>query len=411
MRTMEKALESNFWKYTLYLITHKRLFITILGVYLLTVPGATPNSIGIMLLFGNLAGFIFEIPSGYFADKLGHKNALIFSSFLLAISSLFFLIGENISLFILGSIVMNIGWAFHSGTASAFLHETLRALNRENEYAKISGKLRSIGFAVPILFIVFIPFLVSISYKLPFLIALIVDIIGILITLSFVKPSITPEEIKEISTTNFKKVIKEGYSLGFFKYGLFIAFISGLTLSISGFKDAYQSFIGIPVIYYGLFFGASRAIIALLLAFTGKIKESLSLHQFLFLKLILVLGLVFSLAFISVPWVVVVTLMLLSIIHWGLGEAENSYLLDIIKSSKFKATLLSSTSLIKTLLIAIVGYGMGVLIVATSYQSNFLYLGLSFSIFLILFYIYIVRQKSKSMSGTLFSPKIRKIVR
>ena len=40
------------------------------------------------------------------------------------------------------------------------------------------GKISSIGFAVPIIFMVVAPFLVGISYKIPFFIALIIDFIA-----------------------------------------------------------------------------------------------------------------------------------------------------------------------------------------------------------------------------------------
>ena len=137
-----------------------------MGAYYLTIPDVTPEGIGIILLAGSFAGFIFEIPSGYVSDKIGHKTALVMSRLFMLVSTLFFLLANNIVFLILGGILMGIGHAFHSGTGSAFMHETLRGLKRENEYAKVMGKISSIGFAVPIIFMVLTPFLVSISFKI-----------------------------------------------------------------------------------------------------------------------------------------------------------------------------------------------------------------------------------------------------
>jgi len=67
-----------------------------------------------------------------------------------------------------------------SGTVSAFSYETLRGLGREKDYAKVQGKLRSIGFAVPIIFLVVIPALFAVDIRLPFLFSLVVDLIGLL---------------------------------------------------------------------------------------------------------------------------------------------------------------------------------------------------------------------------------------
>src|SRR3989344_3349293 len=162
---MQKLLQGNIWKYTLLLIANKRIFVAILGAYYLTIPDVTPEGIGIILLAGSLAGFIFEIPSGYVSDKIGHKTALVLSRLFMLVSTLFFLFASNIIFLILGGVFMSMAHAFHSGTGSAFMHETLRGLKREKEYAKVMGKISSIGFAIPIVFMVLTPFLVSISFK------------------------------------------------------------------------------------------------------------------------------------------------------------------------------------------------------------------------------------------------------
>jgi len=70
---MQKLLQGNIWKYTLLLIANKRIFVAILGAYYLTIPDVNAAGIGIILLAGSLAGFVFEIPSGYVSDKIGHK--------------------------------------------------------------------------------------------------------------------------------------------------------------------------------------------------------------------------------------------------------------------------------------------------------------------------------------------------
>ncbi|MBI2025211.1 hypothetical protein HYT04_00270, partial [Candidatus Kaiserbacteria bacterium] len=86
---MPAALKSNIWKYTILLVTNKRVFVAILGVYYLTIPGVTPFWIGIFLLAGNGASFIFDIPSSYIADKIGHKQAIVLSRIIIFFSTFF----------------------------------------------------------------------------------------------------------------------------------------------------------------------------------------------------------------------------------------------------------------------------------------------------------------------------------
>jgi len=212
---MQITLQKNIWKYTLLLIANKRIFAAVLGAYYLTIPNVNAAGIGIILLTGSLAGFAFEIPSGYISDKIGHKQALVISRVFILLSTILFLVANNIVFLILAGVALSTGAAFHSGTGSAFMHETLKGLGREKDYASVMGKVSSIGFAVPIVFMVLVPFLVSVSFKLPFAIALVTDLVGLFAALSLAAPSVPQEEVKEIGVTNFRQVLREGYRLIF----------------------------------------------------------------------------------------------------------------------------------------------------------------------------------------------------
>lgn len=389
---MEKNLQNNIWKYALLLIANKRIFVAILGAYYLTIPDVTPKIIGIILLAGSLSGFIFEIPSGYMSDKIGHKQALVTSRVLMLLSTIFFLIGGNITFLILGAIFLSASAAFHSGTGSAFMHETLQGLKREHEYAKVMGKISSIGFAVPIIFMVLVPFLVSVSYKTPFLIALVIDVIGLLAAISLVVPPVPQKHIEEIGATNFKQVLQEGYRLNYFSVALFSGIVSGTLFSIGGFRAPYQTFLEIPVIWFGVFFGIGRAFASLMLAYSGKLKKYFTLPSFYGFQLVIYTILILVLGIISSWWVVVTAFIIINAFQWGLSKIDEGYQLDIIKSSKFKATLLSTGSQIDQAVSAISSFGVGFIIERVSYQYGFLYSGIIFLIILFPLYLYLVRR-------------------
>ena len=396
---MEQKLRSNIWKYAVLLIANKRIFVAILGAYYLTIPGVTPQGIGIILLAGSLAGFLFEIPSGYVSDKMGHKAALVLSRVFMFVSTLFFLLADNIFFLVLGGIFLSTGNAFHSGTGSAFMHETLRGLKREDEYAEVTGKIGSIGFAVPIILTVLTPFLVEVSFKAPFVVGLVMDLIGILAAFSLMTPPVPQEEIDEIKITKFRQVVAEGRRLHFFVFALFSGIISGTLFGVGGFRAPYQMFLEVPVIWYGVLFGAGRLLASIMMAYSGKIRKKISLFSlygfrlFLYTFLILVLGLVSN-------WqIVVVTFIIINAFQWGLSKIGGSYMIDIIKTSKFKATLLSIRAQLGQFVGAVVSFGVGFMIEHFSYQQGFLYLGIIFFVILFPFYLYIIsRYKDINMA-------------
>ena len=388
---MNNSLQSNIWKYAILLVTNKRMFVAILSAYYLTIPDVTVQSIGIIMLFGSLAGFFFEIPSGYFSDKMGHKQALVLSRVFVLFSTTFFLFANNLFLLILGSAFLAISHAFLSGTGSAFMHETLSGLGRDDEYTKIMGKVSSVGYAVPIILIMLVPFLVNISFKLPFVIGLIIDAVGLVVALSFVVPKVSQKQIEEINTKNFRQVIAEGLDLHFFRHAIFGAIMGGLLFSIGAFRAPYQILLGIPVIYFGVFHSIGRVGASLLLAYSGKLKQRLTIISFYRFEIVLFALLLLSLAFVSNPWIIVIVFLVINAFQWGLGQVRNGFILEIIKKNQFKATLLSTKSQLATLIGGMTSLGLGLIIENTSYQTAYLYLAIVFLAILIPLYLYIAK--------------------
>jgi len=369
---MKKKLKSNIWKYTIHLITNKRTYMTILGVYLLTLPESTPNTLGLLLLIGNFTNFIFEIPSGYISDKIGHKKALIIGRTLLLFSTFFYFLGINLFTFILGAIFLSIGHSFISGTGVAFMHETLSELKMDKKYSQIMGKMNSIGFAVPIIFIFTIPFLTNINFRVAFIIPLILDVIGLLAIISLYQPQKSQYDIEELTTTNFKDILKESIQLKFLPYCFLLALIAGSISSASNFKSIYQEFLNVPIIYYGIFWGLSRVLVSLLLLTNYKIKTRISFHQFLKLKIIFAIILISSLYFIQTPYLVVIIFIFIAAFNWSFREVKNHFILEIINKSKFKATLLSIITLLTSIIIGAFSFIIGYLSTLYSYPISFL---------------------------------------
>jgi MFS family permease len=339
-----------------------------------------------------LSGFLFEIPSGYLSDKIGHKLALVVSRILMIFSTISFLFADNVTLMILGSVFLSISFSFLSGTGNAFMHETLKALGRDSEYAKVMGKASAIGFAIPIAFSVLVPFLISVSYKAPFIISLVIDVIGLFAVLSLKKPPVPAKSIEEVGPTNFKQVIQEGWRLNFFSLALFSGIVSGVLFSIGGFRAPYQIFLEIPVIWFGVFHGLGRALASLILAYGGELKKHLTLVSFQKFQLIAYTILILTLGLSQTWWVAVLAFMLINGLQWGLSQIDTGFQLEVIKQSKFKATLLSVNAQIGQGTSAVFAFGTGVLIERTSYQYGFLAIGVISFLILFPLYLYIVRK-------------------
>ncbi len=391
--TQPANLESNIWKYTVSLITNKRAFVAILGAYYLTIPDVTAQTIGLLATIGSLSGFLFEIPSGYLSDKLGHKQTLVLAHMLMIVSTISFLVADSVSLLIGGSVFMSLSQAFRSGTGAAFMHETLRGLGRENDYAKVAGKASSLGFAIPIALMVSVPFLVSISYKLPFVIGLVSDVVGLLVVLTLVVPHVPLAHVEEVSATNFRQVMKEGFRLGYFKYAMLNAVIAGALFVFAIFRAPYQTLLGLPVIWFGVLLGTGRALASTMLFFSGSLKQRFAdIHTFNRFRIMVYAAFMLLLAISTNLWVVATVFVVVNGFQWGLSQTSQGFTMEIIRESKFKATLLSVSSQLGSLISAAAVFGFGLAVARTSYPTAFLVLMICFLVITTSLYVYIVRK-------------------
>lgn len=88
-------------------------------------------------------------------------------------------------------------------------------------------------------------------------------------------------------------------------------------------------------------------------------------------------------------WIVASAFIALNAFQWGMSKVEEGYLLDIVKTSNFKATLLSLKALIGEVVTAITGFGVGILIQNYGFQMGFSVLGIALILFLVALQTYI----------------------
>jgi len=391
----DKNILTNIWKYTIFLITNKRVFVAIIAVYYLTIPGVNALGISYILLASNITGFLFEIPSGYLADKIGHKKTLVLSRIFSVISSVFFLAAWNLPSLIVAGIFMSLANAFTSGTGSAFMHESLRSIGRDQEYGKIMGKVKSLGFSIPLFISVSVPFLVAIDIKWPFVVGLVMDLIGLVVSLTLVSPISQKVGIEEVGLKNFKKILTEGNKLGYLKYALYSGVVGGLLFSIGSFRGPYQEAAGVAVMYFGLFFGAGRLFASFLLWNSVHLQRLFTLKKFYFWQTAIYIAIFLVLGLTANPWVVVILFAFQNGIKWGLTELEDSYLLPLIKESRNKATLLSVGAQMEQLIGGLVSPLIGWFIFTYSYQQGMLSFALLLMVITIPLFFFVFKNFKK----------------
>lgn len=389
-------INGNIWKFTVHTIMSRRAYAPFLTIFLLTMPSATARTIGLLTLIGQMVGFVFEIPSGYISDRIGHKKALVIARTTMVLSTVCYIFANEVWWFFAGAILLAIGLAFVSGTSAAFMHDTLVVLGKDAQYASIMGKIRSIGFAVPIIFIILLSTVAGLNFRIAFLIALLIDIIGLIAVILLKNPSIKKQTIKEIGPKNFFTVLKEFTTVGWMPFVIAESIVFGIVFGVTmGFRSPYQEMLGFSIAMIGILWAISRLCISSLLVANGWIYKRLSFKQFIVLR-----TLVFSVSFLCIGlvsnmWLVAMFFIFGNTAMCGLSSAGSQYHLEFIKKSSSKATLLSVIALMKKIFTAVVGLTMGLLVTRFYFQKTYLMVGIF--LILVIFGIMVFVRKPKAI--------------
>jgi MFS family permease len=397
---LPKNLESNIWKMMIHFSTNKRPYLLFLTIFLLTMPNATAQTIGLLTLVGQLAGFILEIPSGYISDKIGHKNALILSRASLVFSTACYVFAHSVPWFFVGAIFLTIGTAFASGTTNAFLHDTLIAIKKEKNFAAITGKIRSIGFIVPSLFIFILSMIAEQGLRLVFIVSLISDIVGLITIMSLVNP---PKEHStgETSVKDLLNIFKTFLKMPWVRFVLIDSLSFGILFgALMGFQNPYQEILGFSLFSIGILWILSRLFVSSLLLINGHVHNVLSFSQFTILRIFIYGFLFIGIGFTQNMWLVAALFIVINMTAWGLKSAESQYDLEYINESDSKATLLSMKSFVSNLFSGIFGLLMGTLVFTYSYQEAYMFMG-TLLIGVVTFAVFFLKNKSLALKRNL----------
>ncbi len=380
----QRELKSNIWKYFLIILTNRRNYIPILAIYFLTLPNATAQQIGLYIGIGWLAGFLLEIPSGYISDKFGHKKTLILAKFFMLISTLFFIFGNSLPYFILGSSFIALGFAFTSGTGGAFLHNTLVGLKREKDYGDIDGKIRAKASLVSVGMILLLPLLTKIALVLPIKIYLIFDVVGILTVFSLYSPKIKYSAEDEEGEKIWSQ-LKRFKGTGFYVTSLFVGFIGGFIMALSPFKEPFVESLGFPIIFIGSIMAFSR-VVWFIVGHNLKILKKIKLKKLLFYEIFFFSGLLILSSQLRNPYFIgLIFATMIGYYHGRSSLIGEHYLNNFLINKRYKATMLSIKQQIGKLFEAGIVLSIG-FIMAISFSLGFLVAGICMLVVLVSIY-------------------------
>jgi len=100
-----------------------------------------------ILAAGELAITVLEVPTGWLADRYGHRASLIVGSLVQVLGMLVCWLGEGAAGALTASLLVALGDAFRSGADQALLYRSCTALGRPSEFQKREAWANSLKLA------------------------------------------------------------------------------------------------------------------------------------------------------------------------------------------------------------------------------------------------------------------------
>ena len=103
-----------------------------------------PDVVAAILAAGDVALLVLEIPTGWFADRFGHRASLLLGSLVQVAAMLCCWLGTGVPELVAASVLVAIGDGFRSGADEALLFRSCIAMGRQERFLTIASRAHTL---------------------------------------------------------------------------------------------------------------------------------------------------------------------------------------------------------------------------------------------------------------------------
>lgn len=160
--------------------------------------GVSLEEVFYLTLVWSITSLIFEVPSGYLADRFGRKRTLMLGALFLLCAWVATWFAHGFLPFVGVFVLMSLAFSMFSGTEEAMLYDSLKELHKENEMTKYNGRLSSARH----IFKIFVPtigaFIAKDLLESQFHILIGIDVLAIIVSFIIFSQLIEPKHKKSV---------------------------------------------------------------------------------------------------------------------------------------------------------------------------------------------------------------------
>jgi MFS family permease len=388
-----RALRANLWK--LYLIQICRWFLLLMPVLVLFYQenGLDLQDVFIVQAFYSVCIIVFEVPSGYFADRLGRRQSMLIGTVSAAIGFGIYAFSHTLPEILCAQFFIAIGGSFISGSDTALLYDTLIELKQADQYQRIAGRLSSIGNFSEGIAGLLGGLLALLSLRTPLYYQAALMLVAIPLVWSLTEPE---RHTGERSESTFKAIVAiVRYAL----HGhaeikwliLYSSLVGNSTLTIVWLVQPYLQAVDLPLAFFGAAWAALQFSVGLFAINAYRIESLLGRRNALISLILLSSAGYLLLSQFQTLWATAF-LFIFYLVRGINGPVLNDYINRCV-SSDIRATVLSVKSLVGRAMFALLGPLVGWINDSYSLSAAFMACGVIFLTSGVFFLVCLQRNK------------------
>lgn len=253
----QRLLEKNIVKYSWYKVFTKRLFLPLITIQLVNVGQVTVQELAIIVIVSSVVQGLLQMPAGYFADRFGNRISIILGAAISLPSPLFYIFMPDFLGGLIASVLFFGGYAFQAGSIEAFMHNSLIALRREKDYAKVMGRAQTFGLLANVVLIAIVPATYVVHQSLPFLIGFLSLGVMLWLTISFVHPKTGAVEVTPKNPIDAVKKVATFDNISLF---IFAGFLAGVSNKGGEYRELVFQDVGVAIGWFGVILAISSLV-------------------------------------------------------------------------------------------------------------------------------------------------------
>ena len=342
MKDQIKIANRNIKLYVIGKVFTKRVFLPLAAIYFMERYGFSVKEIGLLAALYSLTQLLAELPTGYFADRVGRVNSIRIGAFLNVISSLIYVLSPDKSGIFIAIIVEAVGYSFLAGAGEALIHDSLEVRGDVKNYSKVLSRAQSLSLIINAVLVALVPMTYVIDIRLPFLLGAVAFSLLLLMALLM-------HDVKRKKPKHKKLKFSLNIFIGKKKVLLFamlFGIVGALYTAPSDIINLALKDFGMRPELIGWWFSAASLVGAVIGVWIHLLKN-LSFRKYMILDSLMMISPFF--AALSGSYILLGIFTVLSIAFWRYRRIIYQDHLLTIYPTKYKATLLSAMSNVEQL--------------------------------------------------------------